>query len=252
MKPTLFYSWQSDTDEVCNRYYLRDVIIASLDKLTADMVVEDEIRFDSDTAGVAGTPDIAEQVFFKLRHCECAIFDVTPVSSLGENPGKLLPNPNVLIELGYAAHAIGWDRVICIMNTGFGHSPDALPFDLRGRRFPIRYELKDKASKTKYGFYDLVVAVAIAIRAARDTSHQRAVKALQSLNRDGLTFVEVFGPHPYFSWNTDIHSSVIDRLLVLELLFCNSDAKKGSYAYHWTRLGQLVYEEFRGRPNMGN
>src|SRR5262249_32772453 len=43
------------------------------------------------------------------------------------------PNPNVLLELGFAIAHLGWDRIVLVQNTEFG-GPDELPFDLRGRR----------------------------------------------------------------------------------------------------------------------
>jgi tRNA(Ser,Leu) C12 N-acetylase TAN1 len=38
-----------------------------------------------------------------------------------------------LLELGYAAKAIGWDRIICIINSDYGMHEE-LPFDLITRR----------------------------------------------------------------------------------------------------------------------
>ena len=39
----------------------------------------------------------------------------------------------MLVELGFAARSLGWDRILLVLNTDFG-GPDVLPFDLRGRR----------------------------------------------------------------------------------------------------------------------
>ncbi len=46
---------------------------------------------------------------------------------------RLTPNPNVLVELGYALKALGQQRIIMVMNTHFGN-PEQLPFDLRLKR----------------------------------------------------------------------------------------------------------------------
>ncbi len=54
--------------------------------------------------------------------------------------GKAMPNPNVLLELGYAAAKLGWDRLVLVMNTNYGH-PEELPFDLRNRRFPLTFKI---------------------------------------------------------------------------------------------------------------
>lgn len=45
---------------------------------------------------------------------------------------RATPNPNVLVELGYAAHSLGWDRIIVVVNTAHG-AIEELPFDFRAR-----------------------------------------------------------------------------------------------------------------------
>jgi hypothetical protein len=40
------------------------------------------------------------------------------------------PNPNVLLELGYARSALGQNRIALVMNTAFG-GPEKLRFDLK-------------------------------------------------------------------------------------------------------------------------
>jgi hypothetical protein len=50
--------------------------------------------------------------------------------------GRSIPNPNILIELGYAVAKKGWERIICVMNQQYG-GPSKLPFDLQHRRWPI-------------------------------------------------------------------------------------------------------------------
>jgi hypothetical protein len=47
--------------------------------------------------------------------------------------GKRAPNPNVLVEYGYALARHGVQRLLLVMNTAFG-SPSELPFDLRHLR----------------------------------------------------------------------------------------------------------------------
>lgn len=54
--------------------------------------------------------------------------------------GGPIPNPNVLIEYGYALKVLGESRVVAVMNTAHGQaSRDNMPFDLLNRRFPISY-----------------------------------------------------------------------------------------------------------------
>ena len=72
---------------------------------------------------------------------------------------KTSPNPNVLLELGYAAQSLGWDNVICIINTDFG-AIDDLPFDIKHRRLtPFSLEGRDKAS-VKKELRDIIAATA--------------------------------------------------------------------------------------------
>jgi hypothetical protein len=49
------------------------------------------------------------------------------IGSAGKNRRRT-PNPNVLVELGYALKALGDERVIVVVNTAFGKE-ELLPFD---------------------------------------------------------------------------------------------------------------------------
>jgi hypothetical protein len=83
------------------------------------------------TAGVAGSPDIAATIFGKIDTADVFLADITLVTEDGA--GRPSPNPNVLIELGYAVKVLTWNRVVLMMNTQFG-GPELLPFDLKMRR----------------------------------------------------------------------------------------------------------------------
>ncbi len=97
-----------------------------------------EFNIDRDTKSEIGTPNILESIFKKIDRSKIFIADISIINS--NSSGRKCPNPNVLIELGYAARVLGWERVFCIYNTDYG-SVDDLPFDLRQRR-PIQYSLK--------------------------------------------------------------------------------------------------------------
>src|SRR4030095_11099002 len=77
-----------------------------------------------------------------------AHFTVADVTIIRRKAGKTrrdrkaLPNPNVLVELGYALKVLGDERLVLVANTSFGRIED-LPFDLLGRR-TIPYTLSDK------------------------------------------------------------------------------------------------------------
>ncbi len=94
---------------------------------------------DRDTGGLPGSPAIAESILAKISMADIFVGDVSIISS---GPGaRPTPNPNVLIELGYAVAQLGWDRVLLVQNAAFG-SVETLPFDLRGRRVVV-YEAPD-------------------------------------------------------------------------------------------------------------
>jgi hypothetical protein len=101
---------------------------------------EGELALDKDTMNVPGSPPIAETIFNKISECSALVSDLTFIASTEE--GRLIPNPNVLIEYGWALRSIGHRRIITIMNTAFGKpSAETLPFDLRHQRYPITYYL---------------------------------------------------------------------------------------------------------------
>lgn len=88
-------------------------------------------------AGVAGAPEIASTIFSKIASSEVFVADVSIINSI-DLDARPTPNPNVLVELGYALGTIGPEHVILVMNKYFS-PPEKLPFDLRTRR-TIQYE----------------------------------------------------------------------------------------------------------------
>ncbi|OYU45943.1 MAG: hypothetical protein CFE44_04850 [Burkholderiales bacterium PBB4] len=142
----IFWSWQSDNHEKSGRYFISEVLGAvtrELNNLPIDEAMRGDdvgpIEVDHDTKGVAGTPPIADTILQKIRDAAVFVADVTPVGHTDN--GKRLANPNVMIELGYAIHALGHNRIILVMNKAEHGALDTLPFDLRYLRGPAMYEL---------------------------------------------------------------------------------------------------------------
>ena len=129
MAGTIFYSWQNDLDHKSHRYFIENAIKQALKivKKEAHVVVD----YDRDTKGTVGSPDITTTIFDKIEKSVLFICDVSIINS-GSDQRKT-PNPNVLIELGYAVHKLGWDRVICLFDSTTG-AIDELPFDIRQKR----------------------------------------------------------------------------------------------------------------------
>lgn len=141
MNDIIFYSWQSDLPNATNRGLIQKALENAAKAIRNDGSIQVEPVVDRDTFGVPGAPDIASTILAKIEQAQVFVCDVSIVSR--DTNFRLTPNPNVLIELGYAMKALGSDRVILVMNSGFG-TPELLPFDLRMRRV-ISYHMPEKS-----------------------------------------------------------------------------------------------------------
>ncbi|MBL8918104.1 MAG: hypothetical protein JNJ54_04515 [Myxococcaceae bacterium] len=142
---TIFYSWQSDLPNRTNRGFIRDALEAAARKVRQDGSLSVDARIDSDTQGIAGSPEIHSAIFAKIDAAQCAVFDVSIVRRdsllkilLGRR--RAHPNPNVLVELGYALKSMGDERVLTVLNLDTG-GPEDLPFDIRQKRI-ITYSVR--------------------------------------------------------------------------------------------------------------
>jgi hypothetical protein len=144
---TIFYSWQSDLPGNETRNIIQDGIKDAV-RLLRDTV---DVEADRDTKGEYGSPDIANTIFAKIDECDIFIADVSAVCKYevtdkdGIVKTKYMPNPNVMLELGYATHVVGWENVICVLNADYG-APEDMPFDIASRRL-TPFSLKDGSSK---------------------------------------------------------------------------------------------------------
>jgi len=104
---TVFYSWQSDVLSKQNRSLIEDALERAVKTIRNDGSLQVEPRVDQATQGVPGAPDIASTILSKIAAAGAFVADVTII-----NPGakRLTPNPNVLVEYGYALHALGQER----------------------------------------------------------------------------------------------------------------------------------------------
>ena len=144
----IFYSWQSDLPGNKTRNFIRDCIddaIAFAEESEAIEAVRDEATKDT-----TGSPNIVTTLFSKIDECDLFVADVSLCFTgdvKKEQDGRELikhsPNPNVLIELGYAVRILNWEHVICVCNTDYGTD---FPFDIaQNRRLPYSLEGKMKA-----------------------------------------------------------------------------------------------------------
>jgi hypothetical protein len=148
-KYKVFYSWQSDLPNATNRSFIEKPLEDAAKAIRVDESIKIEPVIDRDTTGVPGSPDIANTILAKIEQSQVFVCDVSIINQ-GEKSRKT-PNPNVLIELGYAIKTLGSDRILMIMNTAFG-PPEQLPFDLSKKRvatYRMPEECKDRATERK-------------------------------------------------------------------------------------------------------
>jgi len=146
--PSIFFSWQSDTPSREGRNFVDKALHRAVERISEDTTVEDAIReeltVERDTQGVPGYPSIVDTILERITKTAVFVADLTFV---GERINKQpTPNPNVLIEYGWALKSIGPHRIIPLMNEAFGSPQEKqLPFDLRHLRHPITYNCSDDA-----------------------------------------------------------------------------------------------------------
>ncbi len=113
--------------------------------LEIDEPVRDTLLLDKDTMGVPGSPPIFQTILTKIDRASAFVADLSFCGKRVDD--RPTPNPNVLIEHGWALKALGFTQVLAVMNTLYGEpTPDSMPFDLASLRFPITYKLPEDSS----------------------------------------------------------------------------------------------------------
>lgn len=149
MTQKIFFSWQADTSPKTGRNLVERALERALAAVSADTELEEAVReleIDRDTKGVPGSPPIVDTIFRKIDNAAVFIPDLTFVGT--RRDGRPTPNPNVLIEYGWALKALSHSRIVPVMNTAHGApTAEAMPFDMRHLRNPIQYFCPDDADE---------------------------------------------------------------------------------------------------------
>ena len=145
MNISVFLSWQSDTDSATGRALLENALRRAVGSVAIDATFPFRPVVDQDTRGVPGAPAMVAAILGKIDASSVLVADVT-LTFQRASGGRKAPNPNVLIELGYALRRLGAERVLLIMDTAHG-PPEQLPFDLRGNRV-ITYDSTSASAAT--------------------------------------------------------------------------------------------------------
>ncbi len=102
----IFYSWQADKASACGKNLVSRALGDAIKALNVDADVEaaaresrdERIALDQDTSGEPGSPPIVETIFGKIDRAAAFVSDLTFVAARSD--GRLMPNPNVLLEHG--------------------------------------------------------------------------------------------------------------------------------------------------------
>lgn len=162
MKSTynIFYSWQSDSPKDTNHIAIRQAVQEALNCIESE--VEDiNIKLDEATRGTSGSPNISNIIFTKILSSDIFICDITTINHNAEGYRRV-PNPNVLIELGFAIATLGWERIILLFNKEHGNFPNDVPFDIIQNRI-TDFKITDK--KDNGGKKQLLKSMEVAIKA---------------------------------------------------------------------------------------
>jgi len=155
---TIFYSWQSDLPSDTNHRGIGACIKTAI--ITVEENHDDvKLIYDEATRDEPGSPEIPTTIFNKISSADIFVCDITTINSTATS-GRKTPNPNVLIELGYAISSLGWERIVMVFNKNYGDFSLELPFDLEKRRVTA-FTIKDK--KDKNGKSDLSGKIVSAI-----------------------------------------------------------------------------------------
>jgi nucleoside 2-deoxyribosyltransferase len=122
---TIFYSWQSNLRR--NRNFLNTALEKALKTLNKDDPSR-HLELDEGARNTPGAQNIAETILRKIDRAAVFVADVTLVASTPD----YIPNPNVMLETGYALARLGPHRVITVVNEAYG-DVEQLPFDLSYR-----------------------------------------------------------------------------------------------------------------------
>lgn len=255
----IFYSWQTDTPSKENRHFIRAALENAISKLQEAPEVVDAPRVESGMEGVSGTPEVATVMFEKIMESSLFLGDVslTGLATRTDEAKRRMPNSNVILEMGFAAGTLGWDRVICVMNEAFGKREEQ-PFDVRNRRFPINYNLPADATAEmrKQALDRLTEDIHGALVGAEQCELLKVDRALRLLDLNCLHLLFGYSEAAYFSEPDEpskehvrgLFSKAIPRLLDLRLI--ETRQQFPLYAYHWTYLGKKVIAKLIAGSNL--
>lgn len=158
----VFWAWQYDLPGKIARHFIRSALEEAILQVNQAEEIDEPneafqtgaMHLDYGRKNLKGSPDLAIEILKKIDNATVFVGDVTPVGKGQpyktdegvESDGKLLMNPNVAIELGYALKTLTTEYVLMVMNAHYGKRSD-MPFDLGHKGGPIMYNLAPDATR---------------------------------------------------------------------------------------------------------
>lgn len=127
---TVFFSWQSDTDQDVTTRAIRSAVRAAFPVLEAKH--GSTFQIDEATRNVPGAQNIPMTLIEKIRKSDVFVADITSATR-DVVLEKSFPNSNVTFELGFAVAHLGWARIVLLFNKSVAQFKD-LPFDFDRQR----------------------------------------------------------------------------------------------------------------------
>ncbi|MCI9846956.1 hypothetical protein [Flavobacterium pectinovorum] len=181
MNYKVFFAFQMDVEDKFGKGFIQSAIEIAIAKFRSEGT---NVSLDFGFRKTPGTPLLIDEMLRKSNESDMVIVDLTYTSAkeflaaeiIGEDADstsiripkgdrKLSPNPNVLLETGYAWAKKGTYRTLAVMNEAYG-SPSDLPVDLKGFRWGITYNLNESNNENRKAvraelakdFYDAIKA----------------------------------------------------------------------------------------------
>lgn len=150
-----FWSWQSDNKDITE--FIEKTLNSIVEELNKELHLHKKIKIDRAIESGEGARNIVINLQDKIRNADLFIADITPITNIINE--KLIPNPNVMMELGYAIESVGLHK-ICLVAKASGKS-GRYPFDIDqnhritysndGELYTVLYnELKNMLKRNKY------------------------------------------------------------------------------------------------------
>lgn len=164
---TVFFSWQSDIKPVRNK--LKSALEIAVKRIGKNLEEAERPEVDSDTKGTFGSENIIDTILDKIDNASLFVADVTPIAS---SETKLIPNPNVMTELGYALKTKQMRTRLFIYCTEEPLIIEKMPFDIRGKSL-MGFSISDSPSQIADQLAPVLTGMLANITESRSTDAAR-------------------------------------------------------------------------------